>query len=91
MMMTIPTEIYDAVEEQLDHYSPDMFEDLFPDGWEDDEDFDADEVLDRARDEAREEMADRIHSDLEAMCEDWISQHENQFLDCMNEMVESEL
>ena len=89
--MTIPTEIYYAVEDHLETFSTDMFEDLFPDGWEDDEDFDADDLLERAQDAAREEMADRIHSDLEAMCEDWISQHENQFLDCMNEMVENEL
>ena len=89
--MTIPSEIYDAVEDQLDHYSTDQFEDLFPDGWEDDEDFDADEILERAQDAAREEMADRIYSDLEPMVEDWIMQHENQFLDCMNEMIENEI
>ena len=89
--MTIPSEIYDAVEDQLDHYSTDQFEDLFPDGWEDDEDFDADEILDRAQDAAREEMADRIYADLEPMVEDWIMQHENQFLDCMNEMIENEI
>ena len=89
--MTIPSEIYDAVEDQLDHYSTDQFEDLFPDGWEDDEDFDADEILERAQDAAREEMADRIYADLEPMVEDWIMQHENQFLDCMNEMIENEI
>ncbi len=90
-MMTIPSEIYDAVEDHLGFYSVDQFEDLFPEGWEDDEDFDADDLLERAQDAAREEMADRIYSDLEAMCEDWIMQHENQFLDCMNEMIENEL
>jgi hypothetical protein len=90
-MMTIPTEIYDAVEDHLDYYSLDQFEHLLPISWEDDEDFDADEILDRARDAAREEMADRIYSDLEPMVEDWIMQHENQFLDCMNEMFENEL
>ena len=89
--MTIPTEIYDAVEDHLGYFSTDQFEDLFPEGWEDDEDFDADDLLERAQDAAREEMADRIHSDLEAMCEDWIMQHENQLLDCMNEMIENEL
>jgi ATP-dependent protease HslVU (ClpYQ) peptidase subunit len=90
-MMTIPTEIYDAVEDHLGFFGTDDFEDLFPEGWEDDEDFDADDILERAQDAAREEMADRIYCDLEAMCEDWIMQHENQFLDCMNEMVENEL
>ena len=90
-MMTIPSEIYSAVEDQLDYYSTDQFEDLFPDGWEDDEDFDADDIIERAIDAAREEMADRIYCDLEPMVEDWIMQHENQFLDCMNEMVENEL
>ena len=90
-MMTIPTEIYDAVEDHLGYFSVDQFENLFPDGWEDDEDFDADDLLERAQDAAREEMADRIYSDLESMCEDWIINHENQFLDCMNDMIESEL
>ena len=90
-MMTIPTEIYDAVEDRLGYFSVDQFENLFPDGWEDDEDFDADDLLERAQDAAREEMADRIYSDLESMCEDWIINHENQFLDCMNDMIESEL
>ena len=90
-MMTIPTEIYSAVEDQLDYYSTDQFEDLFPEGWEDDEDFDADDILERAQDAAREEMADRIYCDLEPMVEDWISSHENQFLDCMNDMIENEL
>ena len=90
-MMTIPSEIYSAVEDHLGFYSTDMFEDLFPEGWEDDEDFDADDILERAQDAAREEMADRIYCDLETMCEDWISQHDCQFLDCMNEMIENEL
>jgi len=90
-MMTIPTKIYDAVEDHLGYYSTDMFEDLFPEGWEDDEDFDADDILERAQDAAREEMADRIYCDLEPMVEDWIMQHENQFLDAMNDAVENEL
>ncbi len=90
-MMNIPTEIYDAVEDHLGSFITDDFEDLFPEGWEDDEDFDADDLLERAQDAAREEMADRIYCDLEPMCEDWINQHENQFLDCMNEMIENEL
>ena len=90
-MMTIPCEIYNAVEDQLGYYSTDQFEHLFPDGWEDDEDFDADDILERAQDAAREEMADRIYCDLEPMCEDWINQHDCQFLDCMNEMIENEL
>jgi len=90
-MMTIPSEIYDAVEDHLGFYSVDQFEDLFPEGWEDDEDFDADDLFERAQDAAREEMSDRIYCDLEVMAEDWINQHENQFLDCMNEMVENEL
>ena len=89
--MTIPSEIYDAVDNHLSFFGPEDFEDLFPEGWEDDEDFDADEILDRARNIAREEMADQIYDDLEAMCEDWITQHVEHLFGILEHEIENEL